>query len=340
MNNEPDSLGLPESPDAIVARLLELQRLIRSTLISARAKSGLAEVSRTTEADTIYSIDAEIEPVIERFVAEWAKSYPITLVAEGLEDEHGAETAVTFPRGTPASAAKITVIMDPIDGTRGIMYDKRPAWALAAVTVNNGKMPTLADCVVSVMTELPTSKMGWADVLWAVKGQGAYGQRENLTDRSSVPLELAPSRSPTLAHGFASVVNFFPATKRQAASLAEAIATAELGEIATTRAGLFDDQYISTGGQFYELIVGHDRFIADLRPAFYAQAGKAPGLCCHPYDCAGLLIAQEAGVLITDETGQPLDCPLDTTSSVNWIGYANAAIRARVEPVIRSFLGL
>jgi Inositol monophosphatase family len=335
--------NLPEAPDAIVARLLTLQRQIRSALIAARARGGpsggLAEVSRTTEADTIYSIDAEIEPIIEHFVADWATAYPIRLVAEGLEDAAGNETAITFPRGTPDSAARITVIMDPIDGTRGIMYDKRPAWALAAVAVNHsGRTPTLADCVISVMTELPTSKMGWADVLWAVKGAGAHGRRACLADDTTTPLHLAPSRSPTLAHGFASVANFFPSTKSQAAALAEAIATAELGEIATTRAGLFDDQYICTGGQYYELIVGHDRFIADLRPVFYQQAGKPPGLCCHPYDCAALLVAQEAGVIITDAHGQTLDTPLDTTSPVSWIGYANATIRARVEPVIQKFL--
>ena len=49
---------------------------------------------------------------------------------------------------------------------------------------------------------------------------------------------------------------------------------------------VFDDQYICTGGQFYELIVGHDRFIADLRPLFYQILHQPPGLCCHPYDYA------------------------------------------------------
>jgi hypothetical protein len=63
------------------------------------------------------------------------------------------------------------------------------------------------------------------------------------------------------------------------------------------------------GGQFYELTVGYDRFNADLRPHSYRLRGQHGGLCCHPYDCAALLIAEEAGVILTDGTGAPLDGP-------------------------------
>ncbi len=83
-----------------------------------------------------------------------------------------------FPHGTKESDAKIRLIVDPIDGTRGIMYDKRPAWALAGVAPNKGPGTRLRDIEVAVMTELPTSKMGSADVLWATRGGGADGRRE------------------------------------------------------------------------------------------------------------------------------------------------------------------
>jgi hypothetical protein len=89
------------------------------------------------------------------------------------------------------------------------------------------------------------------------------------------------------------------------------------------------------------LIVGHDRFNADLRPVFYRALNLGEGMCCHPYDCAGLLVAEETGVIVADETGKPLDAPLDTTTGVSWVGYANATLRARVEPhVIESLRGL
>ena len=50
-----------------------------------------------------------------------------------------------------------------------------------------------------------------------------------------------------------------------------------IGPADVTKATVFDDQYISTGGQFYELIVGHDRFNADLRPLFYRLQGQPEG---------------------------------------------------------------
>ncbi|MEL7375057.1 MAG: inositol monophosphatase, partial [Pseudomonadota bacterium] len=92
------------------------------------------------------------------------------------------------------------------------------------------------------------------------------------------------------------------------------------------------------GGQWYELIMGRDRFNADLRPAFYRMQNQGEGLCCHPYDCACLLVAEEAGAIITDETGRPLDGPLDTTTGLSWIGYANDKLRRQIEPIVQRFL--
>ena len=38
--------------------------------------------------------------------------------------------------------------------------------------------------------------------------------------------------------------------------------------------------------------------------------------------------------MVTDPCGEPLDVPLDTTSPVAWVGYANAALAARIGPVL------
>jgi hypothetical protein len=51
-----------------------------------------------------------------------------------------------------------------------------------------------------------------------------------------------------------------------------------------------------------------------------------------------MLVAEQAGVIITDDAGRPLDGPLDTTSSVSWIGYANADLRRKIEPHLQQFL--
>ena len=328
-----------KSPHAIVDRLKTFQRTVRRLLIDSRKAKDLHAVSRASAADTIYAIDAVVEPVLEEFCREWAKTTPLVLIAEGIENEHGEEGKKLYPEGTREEDAAIRLIVDPIDGTRGIMYDKRPAWALAGVAPNKGPGTRLRDIEVAVMTELPTSKMAYSDVLYAIKGQGAHGTREPLfPSLAPCPLPLAPSRADTISHGFATVSNFFPGTKVLASRLMEELALRLVGPADVTKATVFDDQYISTGGQFYELIVGHDRFNADLRPVFYAAQGQPEGLCCHPYDCATMLIAEEAGVILTDERGQPLDGPMDTTTGLSWVGYANAGIRGRIEPHLRSFL--
>jgi fructose-1,6-bisphosphatase/inositol monophosphatase family enzyme len=332
----PPSLSNPQS---IVDRLIEFQASVRDQIIASRKSAGgLHQVSHATAADTIYHIDTLVEPLLEAFCREWAKTTPLVLIAEGLEDEHGNEGLKVYPEGTSPDRAEIRVIVDPIDGTRGLMYDKRAAWALAAVTPNRGSATALRDAVVSVMTELPTSKMGQADVLWAIRGGGAHGVRVDLGSGQKSPLELQPSTAETINHGFASVANFFPGTKVLASRLLEHLVRNLIGPADVTRATVFDDQYICTGGQFYELIVGHDRFNADLRPLFYKMQGQPEGMCCHPYDCVSLLIAEEAGVVITDPSGHPLDGPLDVTTGIAWVGYANEKLRAAIAPHLAEFL--
>ncbi len=326
------------NPQAVVDRLIAFQARVRDVIRAAHSRKGLHEVAHTTAADTIYAIDADVDPILIEMCEQWGRETPLVLIAEGIHDEHGVEGPRTFPAGTREEEATIRLIVDPIDGTRGIMYDKRSAWALAGVARNNGPGTKLSDIEVSVMSELPTSKMGSADVLWAIRGQGARGVRVDLNTGSSSPLELAPSSADTLKHGFASVVNFFPGTKVLAGELVEFITQKLLGGADVNKALIFDDQYICTGGQFYELIVGHDRFIADLRSIFYRLQNQPEGLCVHPYDCAGWLIAHEAGVILTDGLGNALDGPLDCTTSLAWAGYANATLRDQIEPLINEFV--
>jgi fructose-1,6-bisphosphatase/inositol monophosphatase family enzyme len=328
---------LPD-PDSIVARLKAFQATVRDLLVRSRASQGLSAVRRDTAADTIYQIDTLVEPALEEFCRDWARTTPLVLIAEGVEGTDGREGIQVFPEGAREEDAAIRVIVDPIDGTRGLMYDKRSAWALAGVAPNKGAATRLSDIDVAVMTELPTSKMGRADVLWAVKGRGARAERIDLSSRRAQPLAVAPSSADRIDHGFASIVNFFPGTKLLAAELMEHLVTRLVGPADVTKGSVFDDQYISTGGQFYELIVGHDRFNADLRPLLYRMQRQPAGLCCHPYDCATWLVAEEAGVILTDGLGNPLGGPLDVTTGLSWAGYANGALRRKIEPVLTAFL--
>jgi fructose-1,6-bisphosphatase/inositol monophosphatase family enzyme len=327
------------NPQSIIDRLISFQRTTREMIIRSHSDAAIHEVRRSSAADTIYKIDTDVEPMLVEFCEEWGRQMPLVLVAEGLEDEAGNEAQYrVFPSGTAAERAAIILIVDPIDGTRGIMYDKRPAWALAGVAPNKGRGTRLRDIEAAVMTELPTSKMGWADVLWAIKDAPAQGQRHDLRGGAPQPLRLAPSTAATIDHGFASVANFFPGTKVVAAAVMEHLAGKLIGPADVTRATVFEDQYISTGGQFYEMIVGHDRFNADLRPLFYQIQNQPQGLCCHPYDCATWLIAQQAGVILTDGLGGPLDGPLDVTTGISWAAFANPKLRAAIEPLLTTYL--
>ncbi len=84
-------------------------------------------------------------------------------------------------------------------------------------------------------------------------------------------------------------------------------------------------------------MVGHDRFVADLRPLL-AAPGQTASLCAHPYDLGAELIAREAGVIVTDPWGRPLAAPLDTHSPVAWVGYANARLAAAIAPTLQRLL--
>jgi fructose-1,6-bisphosphatase/inositol monophosphatase family enzyme len=325
-------------PQNVVDRLTELQKQVRDLIVRSHGTVGGHEVTRSTAADTIYAIDADVEPLIEDFCRVWSKTTPLVLIAEGIENEHAQEGVKVFPEGSREEDAHIRLIIDPIDGTRGIMYDKRPAWSLAGVAPNEGPQTRLRDIEVAVMTELPTSKMGYADVLSAIKLRGARAQRIDLKNGAAEPLEFCPSQATSIDHGFATVSDFFPGTKVLAGEVMEELVRNLIGPADVTRATVFEDQYISTGGQFYELIIGHDRFLADLRPIFYRIQKQPEGLCCHPYDCATMLIAEEVGVILTDGLGQPLDGPLDVTSGIAWAGFANRALCSQIAPILANSL--
>lgn len=318
--------------------LCALQVELRDTLIAARAKSGktFARVAAVTAADTIYQVDKVSEAAIFAwFERHWPKKWPVELVMEGVED--GDE--VTFPRGTPVTKTIFKCILDPIDGTRNLMYDKRSAWALAALAPQRGARTQLSDIVVAAMTELPTSKQWRGDQLSAVRGRGVVAEMHDLRTGRRRPLALRPSRAKNFEHGFASIARFFPEGKALLAKLEEDL-WRQLGVLGKNGGQLvFDDQYISTGGQIYELAVGHDRMLGDLRPPAYAklELGSA-SLCCHPYDICTALILTEAGGIIESPDGKPLRAPLDTTTPIAWMGYANPVLARTVRPVLRRLM--
>jgi hypothetical protein len=328
-----------DDPEVLLGPLRALHDRIRDAVVAACLRTdteSMAAVESDDEGDTIYAVDRVSEDVLVEGLANEPAFGPVVLVAEGLE-----KGKRVLPEGAREEDARWRIIVDPIDGTRGLMYQKRSAWILTAVAPNRGPATSLRDVVLALQTEIPILKQHLSDQLWAVRSRGAHAVRFDRLSGVTRPLVLRPSRARTIAHGFAAISRFFPGAREELAAIDEEIVRGALGPVQPGKAHCFEDQYISTGGQLYELMAGHDRFLADLRPLLdrvLARRGLALGICCHPYDICTELVARELGVVVTDAWGAPLDAPLAVEPDVAWVGYANAEIRAEVEPLLQKAL--
>lgn len=319
--------------------LCELQLAVLKAILEERELSSadqLASVSEETAADTIYAIDRVAEhTILEWLDAHWLTQWPVEIVMEGHEDGE----PLTFPKNTPVADTKLKCIIDPIDGTRGIMYDKRSAWMLAGVAPQRGDANRLTDIEVAVMTEIPTTRQWRADQVSAIKGEGVQAVALNVLDQyKSEPIELQPSKASDVRHAFGTVTRFFPAGLTLLSQFEEALWEGLYGLPDSPSPLVFNDQYISSGGQFYEILAGHDRFVADLRPEAFLKLGIESNLSCHPYDVATALILEEAGCVIEKPDGGPIDCPLDTTTPVSWVAYANSGLANSMRPKLKQLV--
>jgi fructose-1,6-bisphosphatase/inositol monophosphatase family enzyme len=299
---------VPPSAEEARVLLCELGEYLRALVVGSRG-IDMATVTGATVADTIYAIDRVADDAL---VGWFEEHWPdVRIVSEGLDEPVIVGGSVAW-----------TVIVDTIDGTRGLMYDKRAAWCLAAAAPPEG---SLGDIVTAAMTELPTTKQGAADQLSAVQGGGLVAEQVDLRSGAREALALRPSSATDLEHSFSGLAKFFLPGKPALAAL-EGELFARLG-----CRHVFDDEYLSSGGQLHELISGRDRFVADLRPLVL---DTGDGLVCHPYDVCTAMLLVEAGGVVTDPWGEPLDAPLDNSSPVAWVGYANEALASQIGPVL------
>lgn len=326
--------------EALLRQIRAIHAGMRDTVVVACERGtteALSAVAADDEGDTIFAIDRVSEAALLQSFTTLAREWPCVLVAEGLPDPRG----VVLPAGLDPAAAEIRIIVDPIDGTRGLMYQKRSAWILTGVAPNRGPDTSLADIELAVQTELPLGKQHLCDCLWAIAGQGVHGQRLNRLTGEHTALTPRPSRAAGIAQGYGGLARYFPGDITELAAIDDAVVGRILGPKQAGKAHVFNDQYAATGGQLYELMSGHDRWVADLRPLLQRglrERGLPLGICCHPYDLCTELIAREAGVIVTDPYGGAVSAPLDASANVGWVGYANPQIRAQVEPVLQQVL--
>lgn len=326
--------------DKLLARIRAIHESIRDRVLVSCEQQAIEQLSAIVAeqaGDTIFALDRVSEEVlIEEFTA-LSREHSFVLIAEGL----GADGLRVFPEGTSLAEAELRIIIDPIDGTRGIVYQKRPAWILTGIAPNRGAQTSLTDIELAVQTEIPLLKQHLSDCFWTIAGQGVSGERLNRLTGSREPLHPRPSRAETIAYGFGNIARFVPGGRAEMAEIDDELVEHLLGPVQPGQAQCFEDQYICTGGQLAELLMGHDRWIADLRALADERArsrGRALGLTCHPYDLCTELIAREAGIYITDAVGKRLAAPLDVESGVAWLGCANQQIYTQVAPALQAAL--
>lgn len=324
-----------ENPEHLLSPAKAFQAQVRDAVLGqllTKSAEDLSQVVAEGSGDVSYKIDAHAEDLIGEFATTLSKDIPLCLTAEGFGRKN-------FGKGTP----EIEIIIDPIDGTRGIMYNFRPAYSLMGIAPAFKDRPAnLSDIQIAIQTELPICKPGIkpsaSSVLWAIKEGGAF---EEIVDPSNglvlLKRQLQASQAKDLRNGFATFVDFFPGSKGEIGALADRVFEKLLGPVQEGKAGVFDDQYICNAGQMYLLTTGAYRFIADLRPEMEKvlnKQGKKLGLASHPYDLSTALIATEAGAIITDAKGNPLTYPFDTQTNCSWVGYANKDLQTQIQPVL------
>lgn len=325
------------TPDDLRRLLCSLGITIRDAVLQRRTAPDtlpLSMVAGHGGGDTIYAVDKfGEEAILAWFEKFWPPEWPVQVIMEGISHD------LCFPVGTKKEDTRWKCILDPIDGTRGIMYDKRSAWALGGIAPQNGDDTRLSEIVASAMTEIPTSKQWRADQFSATADGLLIGHSFDVRAHTVRDLSPSPSSATDFAHGFSSFVKFFPEGRTLTAQIEERIWDELIGLNSSPSPTVFDDQYISTGGQFYEVMVGHDRLVGDLRPlVFRVLDMEFSSLVCHPYDACAWLVLKNAGAVYEHPMGGFPDAPLDTTSGVIWVAYANESLAALARPVIKKVL--
>src|SRR2546426_4813002 len=169
-------------------RLLEpiqsLHAAIRDAVVEACARQAPDQLSATAgdAGDTIYAIDRVGEEALVRGLSDLARDEPVCVVAEGIPDP------LILPRGARESDCRWRLLVDPLDGTRGLMYQKRSAWILTGVAPNRGAATRLSDIVLTVQTEIPLLKQHLSDQLCASRGKGLQARRYNRLSGAVEPL--------------------------------------------------------------------------------------------------------------------------------------------------------
>lgn len=286
--------------------------------------SALSAAAATVEVDTIFGVDQ----IAEQCLFEYLEAHQSNAPAFVLVGEFEIGDTLKFGEGEP----QYRVLLDPIDGTRLVMFAKSSGWILSGIFPENGEATRLSQTLFALQTEIPLPKYLYSDTLWAAPNRGAHRLVENLLTHETSISPWHVDEASDLRHGFVSFVNFFQHGKTAMAAVEEDFLREALAEHAADPALVFEDQHLSTAGQLYALVAGQERMVVDIRPnmnRLLRSKGQAPMLCSHPYDFATWLIAREAGAVILSPSGEPFDAPAIANAEIGWVGFANQKLAER-----------
>ncbi|HVQ26600.1 MAG TPA: hypothetical protein VMV01_15540 [Planctomycetota bacterium] len=303
------------------ALLERARRAQQPDLASAPGPWGFGDLS--------YPLDEEAEDALEDFGREVGARHPLTLIAEGPGvQRYGEEGA-----GPPLRA-----LIDPVDGTRSLMFDMRSAWALTGIAPDRGDLTRLSDCVLAVQTELPTTSAAVYHVLWAEKGQGAtIARHEVATGRELERRPFVATTGARIDNGYLCFERFLPVERPLVAELEARFLSRAIEAFDLSPRLLYDDQYLCSAGQLFLVATGRYRMLADLR-GWLARTRGIDNFTSKPYDLATLLIWREAGIPVLDDDLAPLDAPLDTETRLSVIAFANEELRHKLQPILRAVM--
>lgn len=290
--------------------------------------------------DLTYGIDVGSEEVLSAWLAEEAREAPLSLLTEDAGWRHrgpaaggGVRELAGFDHGG------VRICVDPIDGTRGLMVDLRPAWTVISCAPAGAGQPRLGDQRLGLLREIPDSRAAQLRQLWAVRGGGcrlSVLSVEGGAQLSEDDLRVDEDGRPD--HGYFCFFSFGPELRPAIATVAARFFERLVEEEGADPRTFYDDQYISSGGLLALLAMGSHRLVVDLRKEIAERLGRA-SQTAKPYDIAGaILCATEAGAVLRGVDGEDLDFPIDAETPVSFVAFANEATAARCAPHLRSAL--
>jgi myo-inositol-1(or 4)-monophosphatase len=283
------------------------------------AHAGRAPVQAGAGGDVTFAIDEEAEAWVEGFLAEHAPDVAYYSEDRGLVLPSGPSELPSGPSELPSFPPKeMTVLLiDPIDGTRPAMAGLEACCvSVAAAPLGDGE-PTMGDVTAACVAEIKTDGL-----FVATRGAGLAANLSPNTDISRLFWTLGFRGRPAVP--LVTVLGYLIDESSVGGGVFDlGSATFDMTRILTGQL----DGYVDVGSRIIEEAPALEREFAEL--------GDGAVLNNSPYDlAAAVLCLREAGAIVTDAYGEPLDDrPLLGSGheyQMSCVAAANAELHARM----------